>query len=970
MNILEQFSEKVLKYPNKVCLFDPDKSFSYLQLDLYSNQIANCILKNSSKKIVPLYIKRDIHILPIILALFKLGRIPLPLSTSLSYDQVLKRIEDIDYDIVICDDDSIQAYNCLKIPKENFSKEETITKTYFTYNQSDVAYIICTSGSTGIPKKVFLTYRNIEWLLNEFYSLVDFSTQSTFLFTTPYTFDVSITEIFSPILTEGKLCCFTSSNNVERLRSTMDYVNKFNITHMSLPPTYAELLIDFSTVDMFSNLEYLCLAGEKFEVRLAKKFEKIINNGTSVLNLYGPSETTIYSTYYNVSGREKIDVPIGKPLNGCEVKILYNNNCESESGELYISGSGVSKGYLLDEKLTAEKFVICDSKTFYKTGDYVHLDMNGQLVFDNRKDNQVKINGIRIELGEIESEVLNLNQVQQCKAVYHKGKIIIFYQTYSDKNDDIKNNIKSILPNYLKPVLIEVSEFLVNQNRKFDTKTMIKKYYQRSSNISQDFIKNKVESILRNLDIYEFDNMDSLNTVRFFSHVEDVFDIQISDSQIAKLENIEETISFISEKIASNNSPQKIVNKDNYDEYQIYNLVMALQNSSNNLFFEDELIPTMFMQKQYNLKKYNSILSVDFEYYDFSFESLKNIEKILKRLSNEIDILRMVPFQKDGKLYFRKIKKDYFIPVICVLNEIMDEASLKRIFYDNYEVQQFLTLVYPKYNKIIIYFSHNIMDKGSLFIFSRYFNLAIQEKEIIFSKNNYEKYISFIKKQNSNLNMNNVLNSIPETKLTIPKFRNHKKGRALLMVSKLISDTDSLAISCEAIFKFAKYVFSISQATHQLTGSFVANIRDYYEFDANNIVGDVHSNILFSINANQSFESFKDSVNLEIDKIKRGSMLRDKIFDGYPSFSGIYGAAKNKLESLNFSFNYIGEVKEINETILSIFEDNLPKKYIVSFTNKGNLYLLICNDELIATNVDFYLGDKYVSLDVKDIFDN
>lgn len=497
MEILKLFKYRVNHTPNNVCLYSPEIEITFNVLDKYSNEIANQILSKTNKDIIPIYIDDDIYVLPVVLSIMKAGKVPLPLTTSLPYNQSIGRISEVDYDLVISNN-LMDLQNVMTIPKwSEFEIEEKIedVRNSISFKDSDIAYIICTSGSTGVPKKVFLSHRNINWLLNEFYSLVNFSTESTFLFTTPYTFDVSLTELFAPIVTGGKLCCFRKFNSIEKMKSTIEYVKKYKITHLSLPPTYAELLVDTADIDDFSNLDFICLAGEKFEVRLSNKFLRIIDRGTQVLNLYGPSETTIYSTFYKVSGKEVTEVPIGSPITGCKFKIINQNKEESRNGELYIGGKGVSLGYLLDSDLKKELFIEIDSESYYKTGDFVHLNSINELVFDNRKDGQIKINGIRVELGEIENEVLILPEIRQCKVVFENKKIFIFYKT--DFDEKICNNkIKERLPKYISPVMIKVPDFIVNQNRKFDSKEMIRKYFSENEKKIENRISREIAELL------------------------------------------------------------------------------------------------------------------------------------------------------------------------------------------------------------------------------------------------------------------------------------------------------------------------------------------------------------------------------------------------------------------------------------------------------------------------------------------
>lgn len=966
MEILKLFKYRVDQTPDNVCLYSPEIEITFNALDKYSTEIATQILSKTSKDIIPFYIDDDIYVLPTVLSIMKAGKVPLPLTTSLRYNQSINRISEIDYDLVISNS-LTDLQNVMTIPKwSEFEIEEKMecVLNNISFKDSDIAYIICTSGSTGVPKKVFLSYGNINWLLHEFYSLVNFSAESTFLFTTPYTFDVSLTELFAPLITGGKLCCFQKLNSIEKMKSTIEYVKKYKISHLSLPPTYAELLVDTAAIEDFSKLDYMCLAGEKLEVRLSNKLLKIIDRGTQVLNLYGPSETTIYSTFYKVSGKEIAEVPIGSPIAGCKFKILNQNKVESREGELYIGGKGVSLGYLLDIKLKKELFIEIDSELYYKTGDFVHLNSVNELVFDSRKDGQIKINGIRVELGEIENEVSILSEIRQCKVTFENNKIFIFYK--SNLEEEICNKkIKERLPTYISPVTIKVPDFIVNQNRKFDSKEMVRIYYSENNKKIEDRISQEISELLELVGATSFDDMDSLKTVRFFLEVEEKFNITIPDKAIPGLMNIEVLVNYI-----KNHGKSNIFQITSNVEYDDTNLQMLIDNYLQLYDLEEKHIPTMFMQKQYNIKEYNAILSIDFEYKDFDYVGIRKLQDTLKALATGIDVLKMLLVKENDKLYFRKIKEKSFVPIIHLMHGEVSEDFVKEIFYSsNYKIiPQFITIAYPHFKKISIYFSHNIMDKSSLLKFSKLFRLCLRNPNYITTSNrNYEDFINFVKEKNGNISIREIFKELPDTTYSIPKFRSHIDGRALIMESKVIGE-DAISISNEVAFKFAQYLFSIDKSSSTtVTGSYVANIREFDDFDAGDIVGDMHINVPFTISSSATYENFEEQAINEISSIMSGKFVRDKIFDGYPKFLGYFGKAKQKLESLNFSINYIGEVSDVDATIQEAFEDNYSKKYMLAFTNKSRLFVLIFNDELLPAQLNIQLKDYNDILEVKDV---
>ena len=484
MTIIERLAEKILFNPNKVVLRSDEVDFTFLHIGQYSDHIALRLENVSVEKVVPVYISEDVYVLPVILGILKAGKIPLPLITSLDIKKSMERISDIDYDTIISDSDclgfDVDNINFIKILNKESVVDELLNYEY-ELKCLDEAYIICTSGSTGIPKKVFLTESNIIWLLDTFYSLVDFTSECSTLFSTLYTFDVSITEIFAPIFTGGTLHCFPKKGSgMVNLRSVSKIIREKGVTHLSVTPSYAELLSETKDgIEGLKMLKFLCLAGESFSITLGRRLTSLIGNNCRIFNLYGPAETTIYATWYELTGSEDTAIPIGMPLNGASVLVLNGDKDEARQGELYIAGKGITKGYLLDNNLNNQKFSIINGVRYYATGDYVYCDDNDNLVFDCRKDEQVQVNGVRIELGEVYHIVSKILCIDACRVAFSDKRLFIFYKS----KNDMKSKILESLPKYLSPLIIQVTDFLLNPNRKLDVRMMIDTFYLNKSNV-------------------------------------------------------------------------------------------------------------------------------------------------------------------------------------------------------------------------------------------------------------------------------------------------------------------------------------------------------------------------------------------------------------------------------------------------------------------------------------------------------
>lgn len=958
MYVLEALKKQVLEIPNKICLSSPEENFTFKELDEYSNYVAKNICLKTNKKIIPLYINNDIFVLPAIIGIMKAGRIPLPMTTSLPLHLSYLRVSEVDFDLIIISEEEkyLSNINFLKLLPKNDVQIDSEFNDDIPMNK--IGYIICTSGTTGNPKKVFLSQDNLAWIMGEFVKISNFQNNSRYLFSTPYTFDVSISEMLLPIYTGGELYCFSQIlKDTDKLMSVISYVKKYSITHLSVSPSFMELVLQISHIEDLKSLVYLGLGGEAVDVTLATKLLPVIENGTKVMNMYGPSETTIYSTSYELSGHEEAFVPIGKPLNGVDVKVLNESGEAASSGELYISGKGVSLGYLLQKRLSENVFKIIDGVRYYKTGDFVHYDdRNDYLIFDCRKDNQVQINGIRVELGEVENTVSSLIEIKFCRVVYEDQKIFIFYITDFENQKALREKILEVLPRYISPIVIRIDEVVLNQNRKFNSKAVLEKYYYVNNFYKQSSLQKDLNELLSSFNVKMLEELNSLDTVRFFMELEKKYKVKFKDSQIFSYSDIDEIAEEIEKEVNQNQA--KVIEEN--DEVLESNLESSLKVFKKDL--EKRVIPTLYHQKTYRLKQYNSLLFFDFKINQIDVNSLSRIKDFFIKLSSDIDSFRFVMYESDT-LYFKKIKKDSFHPVVFMSNYMISEEVAKRVLYKNDLSYQFFTIL-DKTNEIgRCFFTHNIMDKSSLLDVSRRLGYFLKTGIVIEKSNSsYERYIDCIKEKNSNLSLDYILKTIPNNKML--NMERGKRGYQILK-SNLLSSS-SLNISMEAFYKFSKSVFH-QKEIKDVAGAMTANIRILDFYDASNVIGDTHLTIPLKISAYDEYEFFVNESFKMVNNYKKGLNIKDKIYDGYPVFDGKYGVANQLWEELGVIVNYIGEVTDINDTIEHVVHTDFADNYMVVFSNDGNLYQVIFNELFYEDNIQLIIGDTESSLEIHNI---
>ncbi|WP_162551082.1 non-ribosomal peptide synthetase [Paenibacillus tepidiphilus] len=348
----------------------------------------------------------------------------------------------------------------------------------------NTAYIIYTSGSTGKPKGVMVQHSNLTNQILGLQKTLHIHEPLRYILLANFTFDVSVMHIFLSLSTGGRL--YLVSDHVKKNPVLLwDHMEKNNINVVNVVPTFMEALLATIPDAAFLAIKYLFIGGETFSKSLLGKIRKTIN-AEKIFNIYGPTETTINATLYECRQDESDGtIPIGKPLLNYKSYILdrdLNLLPVGYTGDLYIAGCGVSKGYLNDPVLTDSKYVRNPfelEERMYRTGDLAEWNQDGNIIFHGRIDHQVKIRGFRIELGEIK-ELLMLHALVKEALVLVKpdrtGENVL--HAYIVKNGDCDLNdlrlyLSRTLPDYMVPAFFSSIEAIpVTINGKLDVKAL------------------------------------------------------------------------------------------------------------------------------------------------------------------------------------------------------------------------------------------------------------------------------------------------------------------------------------------------------------------------------------------------------------------------------------------------------------------------------------------------------------------
>lgn len=465
--IISKIGAKALALPNKEIIITDGEVLTYNSLMKRADVIASELVQKGISKddTVAIRLPRGIDYVVTMLGIMKAGGAYVPVD--INYPQMRQDhiISDSRAKWIITDKNDTTATHSIDFNSFDFDKKVASVNHA---SADGLAYIIYTSGSTGLPKGVAIEHRNtvsfIEWCTSAF----PYGMYETVFAGTSFSFDLSIFELFFH-LAIGK--------QIVLLESGMDIPKNLPNYEKVLLNTVPSVILDvLQRVDDLSNIAVINMAGEPIPNAVKSKlnFDQF-----KVFNLYGPSEDTTYSTFYELKNAEEKQV-IGQAIQDTKAYVLDKNLQllpHGMVGELYLSGSGIARGYLHQPELTEERFLknpFHKGERLYKTGDLVRWNADWQLEYIGRADNQVKIRGHRIELGEIESVISQNSEIEQCTVVVktqNNSPVICAYYSLSNdlKEDTLRQRLSEKLPNYMIPThLVHVEQLPLTPNGKIN----------------------------------------------------------------------------------------------------------------------------------------------------------------------------------------------------------------------------------------------------------------------------------------------------------------------------------------------------------------------------------------------------------------------------------------------------------------------------------------------------------------------
>ncbi|WP_367866609.1 non-ribosomal peptide synthase/polyketide synthase [Pedobacter sp. WC2423] len=510
--LLVTFNNKVVAYPaaqTLVGLFigqaatTPDapaivfeqNTWSYRKLDEASGKLANYLRSKGVKTdtLVPVFLERSAEMVVAILGVMKAGGAYVPLDTTYPAERISYILRDTKALMVITTADiSSRIYTISDIPLVLLDQDIAIIDRYPVaiaageVKPGDLAYVIYTSGSTGQPKGVMVEHAG---MLNHLYAKVNdlqLNAESVVAFTASYTFDISVWQIFSALLSGGHTIIYPSQLLLQPA-ALLDKVEENEVTILELVPSYLAAVLREELTTKLEKLQYLLVTGETVsQPLLAQWFGHPDFGRIPVVNAYGPTEASDDICHYIMHETPaQINIPLGSPIQNLQVYVLNNelNLCPvGVTGEICVAGIGVSRGYLNRPDLTAAKFIsnpFHAAGKMYRTGDLGRWLADGNIEYLGRMDDQVKVRGFRIELGEIENVLQQYEEINQAVVVVKDDasgnkRLVAYLATKPayDK-DSMLNWLKGVLPEYMVPsFFITLAELPLTPNGKIDKKAL------------------------------------------------------------------------------------------------------------------------------------------------------------------------------------------------------------------------------------------------------------------------------------------------------------------------------------------------------------------------------------------------------------------------------------------------------------------------------------------------------------------
>ena len=493
--LLHSIFEKIAqKYSNKNAVSFIEQHLTYGELNAKANELAHWLILKGIKpeSRIAVCLKPSVEIIISLLAIQKAGGVYLPIDPDYPRERIKTIYEDAAVDLTISQDDVIDNLRGVLVKAVNLQQMRSISDVNRFNNpqvnvgEHNTAYIFYTSGTTGIPKGIAISYQSFSYYVFSAINQFGITSEDTTLTIAKFSFSISLFDLMTSIISGGRLIVLPRNEVMDysRLATAFEQASVVHIGPNLLKGLVHYIRNKYPTYERFNNLRHVSSGGDTVPAELLEEL-KVIFAQAEIYVIYGCTEIACMGCFYLIPRDTLVEKSyIGIPFKETEIILLSkegNKVVDDGAGEICFRGPGVMKGYLNRQELTKSVFVEIDNATYFKTGDLGRISPSGNLEYLGRRDFQIKLRGQRLELLEIESHLRQapgvLDGVVSVNNIGKSDKRLIAYITLEDPNgfsiDAVRAYLGDRLPDYMRPSgWIILAEMPLNENLKIARKAL------------------------------------------------------------------------------------------------------------------------------------------------------------------------------------------------------------------------------------------------------------------------------------------------------------------------------------------------------------------------------------------------------------------------------------------------------------------------------------------------------------------